>query len=122
DLLSSELTLPFSALLPPGKPPDSARKIAKQFYAERGLTNPTLLGERTEKVEGTTRYNPENGALLTEPRAFNLMFKTYIGPVDPRLTISVIYVAPATSLTTGTGGVKPEGLSKSFSESQFVDM
>src|SRR2546427_4001832 len=108
DLLSSELTLPFSTLLLAGKPPESARKIAKQFYAARGLTNATLLGERSEKVERTTRYNPENGALLSEPRAFSLMFKTYIGPVDLSSTTSVIYVAPATSLTTGDR-VKTEG-------------
>ncbi|MDD5349180.1 MAG: glycine--tRNA ligase [Chthoniobacteraceae bacterium] len=73
---------PFSALLAPGKPAESVRKVATQFYAQRGLENPTLLGERTEKVENTTRYNPENGALLTEPRMFNLMFKSHAGPVE----------------------------------------
>ena len=41
-----------------------------------------MLGERTENVENSTRYNPENGSLLTEPRQFNLMFKTYVGPVE----------------------------------------
>src|SRR5215475_4791980 len=58
----------FSFLAPPGKPPDSARKAARQFYQQRGLENPTLLGERAERVENTIRYNPENGSLLTEPR------------------------------------------------------
>src|SRR4051794_21986603 len=72
---------PFSVLLPKGKPPESARKTASQFYQQRGLANPTLLGERAEPVEQTTRYNPENGSLLTEPRPFNLMLKTYVGPV-----------------------------------------
>ena len=60
----------FSVLVPPGKPPESARKAAKQFYQQRGIENPTLLGERAEQVQNTTRYNPENGSLLTEPRAF----------------------------------------------------
>lgn len=71
----------FSVLLPAGKPPESARKAAKQFYQQRGLENPDLRGERTEVVEKSTRYNPENGSLLTEPRPFNLMLETYVGPV-----------------------------------------
>jgi glycyl-tRNA synthetase len=73
---------PFSVLLPPGKPPESARKVAKQFYQQRGIENAALLGERSEPVQNSTRYNPENGALLTEPRPFNLMLKTYVGPVE----------------------------------------
>ena len=69
----------FSALLAAGKPPESARKIGLQFYTQRGLTNPQLLGETTEKVENSRGFNPENGAQLTDPVPFNLMFKTYIG-------------------------------------------
>ena len=57
----------FAVLLPPGKPPESARKVAAQFYTQRGLQAAELLGERTEKVENSQRFNPENGALLTEP-------------------------------------------------------
>src|SRR3954452_19865232 len=37
----------FSVLLQPGKPPESARKVATQFYTLRGLQNIELLGERT---------------------------------------------------------------------------
>ncbi|MGA2544669.1 MAG: glycine--tRNA ligase [Verrucomicrobiota bacterium] len=73
---------PYSVLIATGKHPDYARKIARQFYQQRGLANPQLLGERAEKVENSTRYNPENGSLLTEPRQFNLMFKTWVGPVE----------------------------------------
>ncbi|MGD1086254.1 MAG: glycine--tRNA ligase [Verrucomicrobiota bacterium] len=73
---------PYSVLLAPGQNPETARKTARQFYQQRGVAQPQLLGERTEKVENTTRYNPENGGLLTEPRQFNLMFKTYVGPVE----------------------------------------
>ena len=69
----------FSALLPGGKPPESARKVGAQFYVARGLTNPTLLGETTAKVENSRAYNPENGAQLTEPKPFNLMFHTFVG-------------------------------------------
>ncbi len=69
----------FSVLLPPGKPPESARKVALQFYTARGLMNPTLLGETTAKVENSRGFNPENGAQLTEPKPFNLMFHTFVG-------------------------------------------
>ncbi|MEI7729966.1 MAG: glycine--tRNA ligase [Verrucomicrobiota bacterium] len=72
---------PYAVLLPVGKPPESARKTATVFYQMRGLQNVQLQGERMEKVENSQRFNPENGSLLTEPRPFNLMFKTYVGPV-----------------------------------------
>lgn len=85
----------FSVLVPRGKPPESARKAAKQFYQQRGLENANLLGERSEPVENTTRYNPENGSLLTEPRPFNLMLKTYVGPVESEDNKS--YLRPETA-------------------------
>jgi glycyl-tRNA synthetase len=78
----TEIHQSYSVLISPGKHPDYARKIARQFYQQRGLAEPQLLGERTENVENSTRYNPENGSLLTEPRQFNLMFKTWVGPVE----------------------------------------
>src|SRR5260221_3867966 len=86
---------PFSVLLPPGKPPESARKVASQFYQQRGVATPTLLGERSEQVKESTRYNPENGSLVTEPRPFNLMFKTYVGPVESE--DGVAYLRPETA-------------------------
>src|SRR5271170_7930829 len=76
---------PYAVLLPPGKPAESARKTAQAFYAQRGCApadEVVLREECTEKVENTTRFNPENGSLLTEPRPFNLMFKTFVGPVE----------------------------------------
>ncbi len=90
-----EIVEPYAVLLPAGKPPESARKTASQFYQLRGLQNVELLGERTEKVENSTRYNPENGSLLTEPRPFNLMFKTYVGPVESEEGIA--YLRPETA-------------------------
>jgi glycyl-tRNA synthetase len=90
-----ELNEPYSVLVPPGKPPESARKVATLFYAQRGLERSTLLGERTEKAENSTRYNPENGSLLTEPRMFNLMLKTYVGPVES--PDNVAYLRPETA-------------------------
>lgn len=85
----------FSLLVARGKPPESARRGAQKFYQQRGLENPTLLGERSEPVENTTRYNPENGSLLTEPRPFNLMLKTYVGPVESADNLS--YLRPETA-------------------------
>jgi glycyl-tRNA synthetase len=85
----------FSVLVPLGKPPESARKAATHFYRQRGIENPNLLGERSEHVENSTRYNPENGSLLTEPRPFNLMLKTYVGPVESADNIS--YLRPETA-------------------------
>lgn len=72
---------PYSVLVPKGKPPESARKTATQFYTLRGIKEPELLGERSEEIQNTRNYNPENGSLLTEPRPFNLMFATHYGPI-----------------------------------------
>ncbi|HOX57524.1 MAG TPA: glycine--tRNA ligase [Candidatus Paceibacterota bacterium] len=85
----------FSVLIATAKHAEYARKVARQFYQQRGIENPTLQGERTEEVENTTRYNPENGSLLTEPRPFNLMLKTYVGPVESADNIS--YLRPETA-------------------------
>ena len=85
----------YSVLLPPGKPMESARKVATQFYQQRGIAAPSLIGERTEPVSNSTRYNPENGSLLTEPRPFNLMFKTFVGPVESE--DNVAYLRPETA-------------------------
>ncbi len=86
---------PFSVLLARGKHADYARKVARQFYQQRGLDNPELLGERTEEIQNSTRYNPENGGLLTEPRPFNLMLKTVVGPVESAENTS--YLRPETA-------------------------
>ncbi len=86
---------PYAVLLPAGKPPESARKIANQFYQARGLGQVELQGERAEKVENSQRFNPDNGSLLTEPRPFNLMFKTYVGPVPDE--DNVAYLRPETA-------------------------
>ena len=95
EVSGKEVCEPFSALLAPGKPAESARKVATQFYSQRGLQNVALLGERTEKVENSTHYNPENGALLTEPRMFNLMFKSHAGPVESEE--NAVYLRPETA-------------------------
>jgi glycyl-tRNA synthetase len=86
---------PFSVLLFAGKPPESARIVASQFYASRGINQAVLIGERTEKVENSTRFNPENGAQLTDPRPFNLMLQTYVGPIQSEENIA--YLRPETA-------------------------
>ena len=86
---------PFSVLIATNKHPDYARKVARQFYQLRGLENPALEGERSEPMENTIRYNPENGSLLTEPRPFNLMLKTYVGPVESADNLA--YLRPETA-------------------------
>ena len=85
----------FSVLLPAGKSPDHARKVARRYYEQRGIKNVELLGEKTEEVQHTTRFNPENGSLLTDPRQFNLMFKTYVGPVESEENVA--YLRPETA-------------------------
>jgi len=86
---------PFSVLIATGKHPGYAREVARQFYQQRGLKEPVLQGERSEPVQNTTRYNPENGSLLTEPRPFNLMLKTSVGPVESADNLS--YLRPETA-------------------------
>src|SRR6185436_11211025 len=85
-----------------GEHPERARKIAKQFYAQGAIEPGTdgfdklvLKGEALQPVENSTRYNPENGSLLTEPRPFNLMLKTYVGPVESEDNKS--YLRPETA-------------------------
>lgn len=90
-----EVNDPFAMLLAAGKPPESARRMAVQFYQQRGFGSVELLGERTETVENSTRFNPENGALLTEPRPFNLMLQTYVGPIQSPENIA--YLRPETA-------------------------
>ena len=48
---------------------------------------------RTDDLEGSTC--PACGGELTEPRMFNLMFKTFMGPVED--TASTVYLRPETA-------------------------
>lgn len=85
----------YSVLVQKGKPPESARKVATQFYRQRGIGDAELQGERSEEVQNSQRYNPENGSLLTEPRPFNLMFQTHYGPIAS--DENVAYLRPETA-------------------------
>jgi glycyl-tRNA synthetase len=89
---------PFAVLIPKGKPRESADKIAKQFYSSWAKGDADLIAldlEKSEAVENSTKFNPENGSLLSEPRIFNLMLKTYIGPVQDESAVT--YLRPETA-------------------------
>ena len=87
---------PFSVLLEKGKPAEAARKVAVQFYSKGGVIQfPVLQGERAEVIEKTILYSPDSGARLTEARPFNLMFKTYVGPVESEENVA--YLRPETA-------------------------
>jgi len=86
---------PFSVLIPAGKHPEYANKVGRALYGARGLQNPVLILAGTESVRDSKRYNPENGAELTEPRPFNLMLQTCVGPVQSAENIA--YLRPETA-------------------------
>jgi glycyl-tRNA synthetase len=93
---------PFAVLVRKGEHPDRARKVARQFYTldladdARGALDAVILKEDgQEQVENSTRFNPENGSAVTEPRPFNLMLKTYVGPVQTE--DNVAYLRPETA-------------------------
>jgi glycyl-tRNA synthetase len=86
---------PFSVLVQKGKPPESARKVAMDYYSRAFIKFPILQGERAEAIENTMLYSPDSGAKLTDARPFNLMFKTYVGPVESE--DNVAYLRPETA-------------------------
>ncbi|MEO0453809.1 MAG: glycine--tRNA ligase [Verrucomicrobiota bacterium] len=92
----------FSVLVQPDGSEKKARKLALQYYRQQLTSSQkenqdqlTLIDETSSPVEGTTSYNPENGSQLSEPREFNLMFKTYVGPVEDEKNIT--YLRPETA-------------------------
>ena len=94
----------FSVLRRQGEDENKARKTARQFYHQFrgshdiGEKEIELLGESVEEVTDSTRFNPANGALLTEPREFNLMFQTKVGAsADENDPNAVAYLRPETA-------------------------
>src|SRR3954469_5403406 len=89
-------TDPIAVLIPLGKPRESAEKIARQFYEQRGISEPRLAGGlEARRVENSNQYSPETGARLGEPRPFNLMFKTYVGATESESNVT--YLRPETA-------------------------
>ena len=91
----------YSVLIKSAENAESARKRARQFYFQSSLDkamgggNLVIEGERSEQVEHSTQYCNECGSLLTEARQFNLMFKTYVGPVESEENVA--YLRPETA-------------------------
>ncbi len=93
---------PLSILLPKGDHPDSVRKKAREYYGQ-GSTEATtggwktleLIGEIQTAVENSTDFHPESGVELSEPRPFNLMLQTYVGPIQSEENIA--YLRPETA-------------------------
>jgi glycyl-tRNA synthetase len=84
-------------LLPTGKPEESARKKAKEYYCANGFAEPFLFDRwiSSRKVENSVDYHPESNFKLSYSRPFNLMFKTYVGPVESE--DNVAYLRPETA-------------------------
>lgn len=78
-----------------GRGLNPAVKVAQEFYRRRGISDPVVIVVGLEKQENSQRFNPENGAELTPPRPFNLMFKTFVGPVESE--DNVAYLRPETA-------------------------
>lgn len=95
ELPADHVLIPFTILLPPGKSVEVAFARARNFYELRGFKLPDPIPLVRDKVEGSMDYHPESGVLLTPPRPFNLMFKTYVGPVADE--DSVAYLRPETA-------------------------
>src|ERR1051325_7770032 len=95
----------YAVLIKKGEHPDRAKKVARQYYSElfpklksagtetEVTIEPTFVG--TEEVQNSKQYNPENGGLLTDPRPFNLMLKTHVGPIESE--DNVAYLRPETA-------------------------
>jgi glycyl-tRNA synthetase len=93
----------FCVLLRKGEHIESARKKAREFFAVGSVdakTSDWLQLELHGEIAGTpvldsVDFHPESGVELTEARPFNLMFKTYVGPVADEE--SVAYLRPETA-------------------------
>lgn len=85
----------FRVLVRTGESESKAKKTAQTFYQKRGLRLPVVSLRSKEPVKETRDFNPENGAELTPPRAFNLMLETHLGAVADES--SKVYLRPETA-------------------------
>jgi glycyl-tRNA synthetase len=69
-------------------------KRADAFYQLRNILVP-MTWSNPEDVTDSRDFNPENGAELTPPRPFNLMFRTNIGATESESSIA--YLRPETA-------------------------
>ncbi len=89
------ISTPIRVLIHGRLKPGSAFQAAKQFYKMNGMEDPIPLRPKVSIVDNTTRFSPESGYELSPPRPFNLMFKTYVGPVESEDGIA--YLRPETA-------------------------
>jgi len=103
-ILGASSLQPFSAMEIGGDPKsfkwssrgvNRAIRVAQDFYRKRGVRNPIVFAVGLEREEHSKRFNPENGSLLTEPRSFNLMFKTFVGATEDESSLT--YLRPETA-------------------------
>ena len=85
----------FCVLLQPGKPIESARKLAISFYEALGFQDFIFLGEQQSKVENSLDFHPETGGELRAAVPFNLMFKSFAGPIESEE--NKVYLRPETA-------------------------
>lgn len=95
---------PFSVLVTEQRSEDEARKTAKLYYSQflpdqqQSFKKIEPIEASRETVNDTISFNPENGAELTPPREFNLMFRTQMGASsaedDPN---AIAYLRPETA-------------------------
>jgi glycyl-tRNA synthetase len=85
----------FRVLVRAGESEAKAKKTAQAFYQKRGLKLPIVSPLSPKAVNETRDFNPENGAELTPPRAFNLMLETHLGAVADES--SKVYLRPETA-------------------------
>jgi glycyl-tRNA synthetase len=85
----------FGVLVRAGESEAKAKKTAQAFYQKRGLKLPIFSPLSPKAVNETRDFNPENGAELTPPRAFNLMLETHLGAVADES--SKVYLRPETA-------------------------
>lgn len=89
----------FVILIAKGKPIESARERAiKYLAAQHQLNNADTFGESySDEAHESEKFcsDPSCGGELSEARPFNLMFKTYVGPVESE--DNVAYLRPETA-------------------------
>ena len=69
--------------------------MALGFYEALGYQDFILLGEQQTKVENSIDFHPETGGELRVAVPFNLMFKSYAGPIESEE--NKVYLRPETA-------------------------
>ena len=98
DSKKKKVVYPFAALVSFGKPIESGRQRAQDFFFRRELNSPSPIGEKFEEdIKDSIKFcpDPQCGTELSTPRPFNLMFKTYVGPIESEEGIA--YLRPETA-------------------------